>query len=75
MSIQKNLSNLVYGVCLSLLAILGSTIANAEQAFVFAPEFEVGDPFPETSLKDQSGNTVDLSTVGRDKGYLIAFNR
>lgn len=62
-------------ITLMALMLLQAAIVNAETNFVFAPEFNVGDAFPDQTLKDQDGNAVTISTSSGSKGYLIAFNR
>ena len=57
------------------IALLLTSLARAEEPFVWAPDFNVGDAFPEVSLKDQHGELRALNQLSGEQGYLIVLNR
>lgn len=67
---------LLIGLSLGWLSPLQAEPAVQEEVqFEWAPEFNVGDAFPEFALRDQNGESQSSKTLQGDNGYLIQFNR
>ena len=59
----------------SLLWLMPAQAEPDANSFEWAPEFNVGDTFPDFSLRDQNGEAQNAASLSGDKGYLISFNR
>jgi hypothetical protein len=60
-------------ILIALLSLFSLTVT--AETFSWAPEFNVGDSFPEFSRVDQDDNDQTNALVTGENGYLIQFNR
>jgi len=75
---KQHISGRVELLCKSLLALFlfaAVQVSQAQEEFVWAPDFPVGAALPELSAQDQNGNLRDFDDLVGENGMLFMLSR